>query len=112
MLNHPTFNQLYALRLDGMAKAFEEQLQMSDIENLSFEDRLGFLIDREVTVRNDRRLKTRLRQAQLRPGGRMHRRHRLSYAPRHRQESISFARLMRLDPSPQKRLDHRADGSR
>ncbi len=69
MLNHPTFDQLYALRLDGMAKAFQEQLQMSDVESLSFEDRLGLLIDREVTVRNDRRLRTRLRQAKLRQAG-------------------------------------------
>lgn len=66
MLNHPTLDQLRALRLDGMAKAFEDQMQMAGIGNLTFEERLGFLIDREVTVRNDRRLKTRLRQARLR----------------------------------------------
>jgi DNA replication protein DnaC len=66
MLNHPTLDQLRTLRLDGMAKAFEEQMQITSIGELSFEERLGFLIDREVTVRNDRRLKTRLRQARLR----------------------------------------------
>lgn len=69
MLNHPTLDQLHALRLDGMAKAFEEQLQMPDLGDLCFEDRLGLLIDREVTVRNDRRLRTRLRQAKLRQAG-------------------------------------------
>ena len=69
MLSHPTLDQLRALHLDGMAKAFEEQLQMSNMEDLSFEDRLGFLIDREVTAKNDRRLKTRLRQAKLRQAG-------------------------------------------
>ena len=67
MLSHPTLDQLLALRLDGMAKAFEEQLQMRNVKDLPFEDRLGFLIDREMTVRKDRRLKTRLRQAKLRP---------------------------------------------
>jgi DNA replication protein DnaC len=49
-----------------MAKALEEQLQASDIDDLRFEDRLGLLIDREVTVRNDRRQQTRLRKAKLR----------------------------------------------
>src|SRR5215467_11530840 len=33
---------------------------------LSFEERLGLLVDREMTVRSDRRLTTRLRQAKLR----------------------------------------------
>jgi DNA replication protein DnaC len=56
------------MRLDGMAKALEEQLQMGDIEDLRFEDRLGFLIDREATERASRRLKTRLRKAKLRQG--------------------------------------------
>jgi DNA replication protein DnaC len=69
MLSHPTLDQLLALRLDGMAKAFEEQLRMSDMKDLPFEDRLGFLIDREMTKRKDRRLKTRLRQAKLRQSG-------------------------------------------
>jgi len=69
MLNHPTLDQLIALRLDGMAKAFEEQLQMGNVKDLPFEDRLGFLLDREITVRKNRRLKTRLRQAKLRQSG-------------------------------------------
>jgi DNA replication protein DnaC len=69
MLNHPTLDQLLTLRLDGMAKAFEEQLRLENVKDLPFEDRLGLLIDREVTVRKDRRLKTRLRQAKLRQSG-------------------------------------------
>lgn len=68
MLIHPTLDQLRTLRLEGMAKALEEQLQMSDIEDLSFEDRLALLIDREATERASRRLRTRLRQAKLRQG--------------------------------------------
>ena len=68
MLIHPTLDQLRSMRLDGMAKALEEQLQMGDIEDLRFEDRLGFLIDREATERASRRLKTRLRKAKLRQG--------------------------------------------
>ncbi len=65
MLNHPTLDKLQALRLTGMLKALIEQAAMPDIEALCFEERLGLLIDREMTEREDRRLKTRLRQAKL-----------------------------------------------
>lgn len=65
MLNHPTLEKLQTLRLSGMYKALIEQMNMPDIESLSFEERLGLLADREITEREDRRLKTRLRQAKL-----------------------------------------------
>jgi len=65
MLNHPTLDKLQALRFTGMLKALTEQAAMPDIDALSFEERLGLLIDREMTEREDRRLKTRLRQAKL-----------------------------------------------
>jgi DNA replication protein DnaC len=66
MLPHPTLDQLQALRLTGMAKALSEQRAMPDITALSFEERLGLLVDREMTERSNRRLTTRLRQAKLR----------------------------------------------
>lgn len=66
MLNHPTCDKLHALRLSGMYHALVEQMQMPDIAALSFEERLGLLVDRELTEREDRRLTTRLRQAKLR----------------------------------------------
>jgi len=66
MLNHPTLDKLETLRFNGMAKALTEQMAVPDIEELSFEERLGLLVDREMTEREDRRLKTRLRQAKLR----------------------------------------------
>jgi DNA replication protein DnaC len=65
MLHHPTLEKLQTLRLPGMYKALTEQMQMSESESLSFEERLGLLADREMTERQDRRLKTRLRQARL-----------------------------------------------
>jgi DNA replication protein DnaC len=65
MLHHPTLEKLQTLRLSGMYKALIEQMNMPDIEHLSFEERLGLLADREITEREDRRLKTRLRQAKL-----------------------------------------------
>ncbi len=66
MLNHPTMEQLKSLRLSGMAQALEEQWEMQDINSLSFEERLGLLVERETVVRETRRLQTRLRKAKLR----------------------------------------------
>ena len=65
MLNHPTLDKLQDLRFTGMVKALTEQMALPDIEELSFEERLGLLVDREVTEREDRRLTTRLHQAKL-----------------------------------------------
>jgi DNA replication protein DnaC len=66
MLIHPTMDKIEQLRLSGMAKAFAEQIQNNDIGSLSFEERLGLLIDRELTERENRKLSTRLRTARLR----------------------------------------------
>jgi DNA replication protein DnaC len=66
MLTHPIIDRLQALRFHGMLKAFTEQLQMPEIEELTFEERFGLLVDHEWTERENRRLKTRLRKAKLR----------------------------------------------
>lgn len=66
MLNHPTLEKLQELKLTGMLKALQEQMDMPDIGDLGFEERLGLLVDREMTERQNRRLKTRLRKAKLR----------------------------------------------
>ena len=65
MLHHPTLEKLQTLRLEGMYKALTEQMAMPESETLGFEERLGLLADREITEREDRRLKTRMRQAKL-----------------------------------------------
>lgn len=66
MLKHATLDQLAELKLHGMARAFEEQLGMAEIRDLSFEERLGLLVEREATERASRRLTARLRRAKLR----------------------------------------------
>src|SRR4030043_724000 len=66
MLTHPTIDKLRTLKFSGMVNALEEQMSMSDIDSLSFDERLGLLIDREMTARENRRLDTRLRKAKLR----------------------------------------------
>jgi DNA replication protein DnaC len=65
-LIHPTLDKLQALKLMGMYQALLEQTQMPEIAELRFEERLGLLVERDLTAREDRRLKTRLHQAKLR----------------------------------------------
>lgn len=66
MLTNPIMEKLSAMRLNGMARALAEQMEMSDLGTLSFEERLGLMVDREMSQREDRRLQTRLRKAKLR----------------------------------------------
>ncbi len=66
MLTHPIIDQLSSLRLTGMHKALSEQLNMPDIESMDFMQRLGLLVDREMTERSSRVLRTRLKKAKLR----------------------------------------------
>jgi DNA replication protein DnaC len=66
MLTHPTIEKLHNLKLTGMVKALTEQRQMSEIDSLGFEERLGLLVDRETTERENRKLATRLKKAKLR----------------------------------------------
>lgn len=65
MLNHPTYERLTQLRLTGMARALAEQAQHPDIQALTFEERLGLLVEREADERHNRQTSTRLRRARL-----------------------------------------------
>ena len=66
MLTHPTEQRLVALGLSGMAKALEEQRRLPDTAALSFEERLGLLVDREAIERENKKLVSRLKFAGLR----------------------------------------------
>jgi DNA replication protein DnaC len=66
MLNTPTLDKLHALNLMGMARAFSEQLERADYQTLTFEERLGMLVDREAQDRDNRRLHRYLKAARLR----------------------------------------------
>jgi DNA replication protein DnaC len=65
MLNHPTHDILIQLRLHGMARALVEQARQPEIEALTFEERLGLLLDRERAERQNRQTTSRLRRARL-----------------------------------------------
>ena len=66
MLTHPTSDRLIALGLTGMAKALDEQRNQRNVDGLSFEERLGLLVDREAAERETKRLVMRLKSANLR----------------------------------------------
>ena len=65
MLSTQTLEKLYALRLEGMAQALEEQRRQADITQLDFEERLGLLVERQWLWRENRALAARLHSAQL-----------------------------------------------
>ena len=66
MLRHPTLDQLHALGLQGMAKAFADLADADEVRDLAHADWLALLLDRETSWRRDKRLTTRLRAAKLR----------------------------------------------
>ena len=66
MLMNPTAEKLRTLKLYGMAKSLEEQNSSLDHDDLSFDERLALLIDREFTEQGNRRLASRLKMAKLR----------------------------------------------
>lgn len=65
MLINQTIDKLNVLRLLGMIKALTEQMERADANTLSFEERLGFLVDREIMERENKKLKSRLKKARL-----------------------------------------------
>jgi DNA replication protein DnaC len=66
MLIHPLTERLRTLGLGAMADAFLEMQTTAEAAELSREEWLGLLLDREATSREDKRLGRRLRQARLR----------------------------------------------
>lgn len=66
MLNQQTLHKLYVMRLNGMADAFRQQLEQTDLAGLSFEERFGLLVDRQWSWKEDRALQRRLRNSRLR----------------------------------------------
>ena len=65
MLHQHTLDKLHALRLTGMAAAFEQQLAQPAAQELSFEERFALLLDQEILYRDNRRLSRLLKAAKL-----------------------------------------------
>ena len=64
-MHHPTLDKLQQLKLTGMVRALQEQETIPDCGTMPFEERLGLMVDREMTERDNRRMQTRLRAARL-----------------------------------------------
>ncbi len=65
MLLTPTLDKLRELKFRGMLKGLEEQLNSKSASKMSFEERLGLLVDEELLDRENRKLSSRLNQAKL-----------------------------------------------
>ena len=66
MLNEQTHQKLTAMKMHGMASAFQQYLDESSKDKLSFGERFGMMVDREFSERQERKLKLRLAKAKLR----------------------------------------------
>ena len=65
MLTQPLLDKLSKLKLSGFRLALEEQMQNPHYAELSFEERLGLLVDIETTRRANNRLRRRLKSARF-----------------------------------------------
>jgi len=66
MLTHPTIENLHTLRLNGMIHGLSDQNEMPGCEELTFMERFGLLVDREMAERQNAQLARRLKSARLR----------------------------------------------
>ena len=66
MLTHPTLDQLHHLGLHGMAKAFIDIEAGGEAASLGHAEWLALLLEREASLRRDKRLSKRLHYAKLR----------------------------------------------
>lgn len=66
MLLQQTREQLHTLKLAGFLQAFNEQMEQPSYAELSFEQRLAMLVDRELLYRDNRRQMRLLQAAKLR----------------------------------------------
>ena len=53
MLHEQTIDKLKELRLNSMAQAFREQMGDPAMKGISFEDRFGFIVDRQWSDRKN-----------------------------------------------------------
>jgi hypothetical protein len=60
MLNQATLDKLHALRLTGMAAAYQKQTENPDKGSLSFDERFGLLVDHHWTWRENQAMARRL----------------------------------------------------
>jgi hypothetical protein len=65
-MKHPTHEALRRLRLYGMARGLEDLERQPERNQLSFDDQLALLVERETAERANTALASRLKRARLR----------------------------------------------
>ena len=65
MMTQQTIEKLRALRLRGMAEAYQQQLENAAVAGLTFDERLAMLVDCHATWREDKALARRLKTSRL-----------------------------------------------
>lgn len=66
MLSEETYKKLMDMKMWGLADTFNEYLEQTGKDALSFDERFGMMVDREWAERQERKLKLRLGRAKLR----------------------------------------------
>jgi DNA replication protein DnaC len=66
LLSEPTLEKLKTMRLEGLAAAWLEQQQQPTAAELSFDERLGLLVDAEWMYRENKKMRRALKEAKLR----------------------------------------------
>ena len=66
MLIEQTLEKMNAMKLSGMAESLKQQLSSSQHSALSFDERLGLMVDTELDYREKRKVTSRLKAAKLR----------------------------------------------
>ena len=66
MLKQPIIDKMAAMKLTGMLEGLREQRESTQYNKLSFEERIGLLLDREWNLRQTRKLNRRVRVARFR----------------------------------------------
>lgn len=66
MLIEQTLEKMNAMKLSGMAESLKQQLSSSQHSTLSFDERLGLMVDTEWNYREKRKVTSRLKAAKLR----------------------------------------------
>ena len=65
MLTNQTIEKLISLKLDGMAESLRKQGDSPELRTLSFDDRLGLLVDAEYAAQENAKFTSRVKQAGL-----------------------------------------------
>lgn len=66
MINQKTIQKLQEMRLNAMADSYQQQLSDNDFQNLSFEERLGLIVDFEWSRRKNNKLLRLIKKAEFR----------------------------------------------